>query len=140
MIRWLAILGAALCVLTPGQPARAQDTAEQAARKSAAAWLALVDQGKYVESWDAAAKLFQGGVSRQKWKEALSGVRAPLGKLVARTPKSAQSATSLPGAPDGKYVVIQFATSFEKKQDATETVTPMLEVDGSWKVSGYFIK
>jgi hypothetical protein len=47
---------------------------------------------------------------------------------------------SLPGAPDGEYVVIQFATSFENKKSAIETVTPMLDSDGEWRVSGYFIK
>ncbi len=48
--------------------------------------------------------------------------------------------TSLPGAPDGKYVVIQFKTSFENKKSATETITPMMDNDGKWRVSGYFIK
>ena len=53
---------------------------------------------------------------------------------------SAQHMTSLPGAPDGDYVVIQFKTSFANKKSAVETVTPMLEKDGVWRVSGYFIK
>jgi hypothetical protein len=48
--------------------------------------------------------------------------------------------TSLPGAPDGDYVVIQFVTSFGNKKSAIETVTPMLEKDGSWRVSGYYIR
>jgi hypothetical protein len=37
-------------------------------------------------------------------------------------------------------VVIQFNTRFENKAAAIETVTPMHEKDGSWRVSGYFIK
>jgi hypothetical protein len=123
-----------------GVSARADDKVETVARKSAESWLALVDQGKYGESWDAAAKLFQGAVSRDKWKEAIAGVRGPLGKLVSRRLKSAEAKTALPGAPDGKYVVIQFNTSFENKKAAVETVTPMQEPDGSWRVSGYFIK
>ena len=69
-----------------------------------------------------------------------SGVRAPLGKLVSRELASKQYATELPGAPDGEYVIIQFATSFENKKTAVETITPMLAPGGSWKVSGYFIK
>jgi len=48
--------------------------------------------------------------------------------------------TDLPNAPKGKYVVIQFKTSYRNKKDAIETVTPMKERDGGWKVSGYFIK
>ena len=125
--------------LTLGLPAWAADTDEVVATKNAAAWLVLVDQQKYGESWDAAAKLFQDTVARDMWKDALGAAREPLGKLVSRRLKSAESRTSPPGAPDGKYVIIQYDTSFEKKS-IVETVTPMQEADGSWKVSGYFIK
>jgi hypothetical protein len=47
---------------------------------------------------------------------------------------------TLPGAPDGESVVIQYDTQFEHKAHAVETVVPMRERDGSWKVSGYFVK
>ncbi|MEW6584469.1 MAG: DUF4019 domain-containing protein, partial [Nitrospirota bacterium] len=53
--------------------------------------------------------------------------------------KSKKYATSLPGAPDGEYVVIEFETSFENKKSAVETVTPMMD-SGKWRVSGYYIK
>jgi Protein of unknown function (DUF4019) len=46
---------------------------------------------------------------------------------------------SLPNAPAGEYVVIQYETQFEHKANAIETVTPLREKNGSWKVSGYFI-
>ncbi len=69
----------------------------------------------------------------------MRGVREPLGKVITRTLKSAEHRTSLPGAPDGDYVVIRFETAFENKQAAIETVTPMLEKDGSWRVAGYYI-
>ena len=63
-----------------------------------------------------------------------------MGKLISREVKSAVYESSLPGVPDGEYVVIQFETSFENKKSAIETVTPMLEKDGKWRVSGYYIK
>jgi hypothetical protein len=47
---------------------------------------------------------------------------------------------TLPGAPDGKYVVIQFESSFSNKKAAIETVTLMMDSDVKWRVSGYFIK
>ena len=47
---------------------------------------------------------------------------------------------SLPGAPDGKYVVIQYDTVFENKSSAVETIIPMADPDGAWRVSGYFIR
>ncbi len=57
-----------------------------------------------------------------------------------RTLKSATSTATLPGAPDGAYVVFQFTTSFEQKSAAVETVTAIREKDGTWHVGGYFVK
>ncbi len=79
-------------------------------------------------------------LTKEKWEQALEGVRPPLGKVLSRKVKSKQYATSLPGAPDGEYVVIQFETSFANKSTATETVTPMKDEDGKWRVSGYFVR
>jgi len=118
----------------------ANPTAEKAALTSADKWLALVDEGKYSRSWDQAAEYFRNAVTRDQWIASLKAVRAPLGKLVARKLKSKQYTKTLPGAPDGEYVVIQYETQFEKKNSAVETVTPMLEKDGQWRVSGYYIK
>ena len=42
--------------------------------------------------------------------------------------------------PKGEYVILQFESSFENKKFAVETVTPMIEKNGEWKVSGYYIK
>jgi hypothetical protein len=42
--------------------------------------------------------------------------------------------------PDGQYVVIQYKTAFENKKAGVETITPMLDKDKKWRVSGYFIK
>jgi len=83
---------------------------------------------------------FHAVLGKDKWKEMLEPVRTPLGKVVSRSLKSADYKTSLPGAPDGQYFVVQFNTSFQNKKEAVETVVPMLETDGSWRVSGYWIK
>ena len=72
-------------------------------------------------------------------RKRLSG-RGPLGKVLRRQLKSNQYTTSLPGAPDAQYVVIQFNTSFENKKAAIETITPMRDEDGLWWVSGYDIR
>ena len=102
--------------------------------------LGLIDGGKYGESWEEAAGYFRNAISKDKWEQAMKAGRVPLGALVSRVVKSKQYTTSVPGAPDGQYVVIQFSTSYENKGSAIETVTPMLDEDGSWRVSGYFIK
>jgi hypothetical protein len=114
--------------------------AETAAVGAAKAWLLLVDGEQYAESWEEAAQLFKGAVQKEQWIQTIQSVRKPIGKNILRELKSKQYATSLPGAPDGEYVVIQFSTAFENKKEAIETITPMLDTDGKWRVSGYYIK
>ena len=120
--------------------AQAQQKPEQLAQQSSDAWLALVDSGKYADSWQEASQLFKAAVTKEQWQNALRQTRDPLGKMLSRKLKSATYKTTLPGAPDGEYVVIQYESSFEHKQSAVETITPMLDKDGKWRVSGYFIK
>ena len=110
------------------------------AERAALEWLALIDQGDANASWSATASLFQRAVTAEQWAQSLGVARAPLGAVISRRLQSAKSATELPGAPDGHYVVFQFDSSFEHKRTATETVTPMRDADGSWRVSGYFVR
>jgi hypothetical protein len=118
----------------------ADQSKEKAAVHTAKAWLKLVDEGKYSESWDEAAQYFKNAVPREQWRNSLESFRNPLGGVLSRNLKSANYTKTLPGAPDGEYVVIQYETSFKNKQHATETITPMLDKDGKWRVSGYYIK
>lgn len=79
-------------------------------------------------------------VSKEDWKKSLSAVRAPIGALETREMAASNFSTTLPGAPDGEYVVFQFNSSFANKAAALETVTAMKDTDGAWRVAGYFIK
>ena len=107
---------------------------------AANAWLAIVDEGRYGDSWDQACEYFRDVVPKQQWERQAAGVRTPLGGVVSRKLDSANYTTQLPGAPDGEYVVIQYKTSFENKATAIETVTPMRDPDGTYRVSGYYIR
>lgn len=116
------------------------DAPDAKAVAAAKAWLALVDAGSYNESYDTAAALFKGALTQDAWAKALTASRTPLGAVQSRTLAATQSTTSLPGAPDGKYVVMQYRTVFAQKASALETLTVMLDKDGVWRVAGYFIK
>ena len=120
--------------------AQSQPKPEQVAQQSSDTWLALVDSGKYGQSWQESSHFFKAHVTREQWQSMLRASREPLGKMLSRKLKSATYTKMLPGAPDGEYVVIQYESSFEHKQSSVETVTPMLDKDGKWRVSGYFIK
>lgn len=134
-------LGLIFLFLVGGLAAHAADgDATNKAQNAAKSWLALVDAEKYGQSWDEAALLFRSAVMKAEWERAAKSARGPLGALQSRTFKSASYTRSLPGAPDGEYVVIQFDSRFANKASAVETVTPMRDKDGAWRVSGYYIK
>lgn len=131
-----ALLAGCLCA-NAGHAAISPDI--QAADTAARGWLALIDSNDFAASWQQAAALFKSSISQQQWLDALHGARTPLGKLQARTLQSAMPAHTLPGAPPGDYVVIQYRTRFDNRAEAIETVTPQREADGRWRVAGYFI-
>ena len=127
-------------VLAFSHVVEADRSAEEAAVSASQAWLALIDEGNYSGSWEEAAAYFKAAVLVEQWQRSMMAFRKPLGKLVSRKLRSKHYTKTLPGAPDGEYVVIQYETAFENKKSAIETITPMLDEDGKWRVSGYYIK
>ena len=117
----------------------ASDDKIRDADEAAGKWLALIDGRQYLDSWDQAASLFKQQVSADNWLQSISAARQPLGAMISRKLISATYATSLPGAPDGEYVVLQYQTTFKYKKSAVETVTPMLD-NKRWRVSGYYVR
>lgn len=112
---------------------------EHEAEKAALAWLSYVDDGDYAKSWEQAGQLLQQQVTLQEWQRAVTNARHPLGELKSRDSQVAQYVTSLPGAPDGEYVVLQFNSAFDNKAAAAETATVAFE-DNIWRVVGYFVR
>jgi hypothetical protein len=110
---------------------------EKAGRLTAQGWLVLLDRHDWGTAWDSSSALFHKNVPLPNWMDAIPKVREPLGALVDRQVVQAVYKTSLPGHPAGDYVTVIFASKFEKKADAQETVTTMLEPDGRWRVTGY---
>ncbi len=102
-------------------------------------WVGLVDTKRWDESWAVAGTLFKTQMPEPRWASTIQPVREPLGAVLSRTLKSITKATSLPGAPDGEYELVQYQTSFANKSAATETVVLSRETSG-WKVDGYFIR
>lgn len=119
--------------------APASDEKIAVAAQEAGKWLALVDGLQYEESWKRTAALFRQQVSAAQWLQAMAAARTPMGNMLSRKIMSSRYETSLPGAPDGEYVVLQFKTEFKNKKYSIETVTPMLD-NGQWRVSGYYVR
>ena len=118
----------------------AEDTFAPSATAAAETWLRQMDAGDYAGSWREASAYVQGAITEQAWVASLTRVRTPMGQRLSRQLKQVQHTQSMPGAPDGDYVVMQFDTHFEHKQAAVETVTFIQEKKGEWKAAGYYIK
>ena len=103
-----------------------QDQKIKAAQTVAESWLTLTDVNKTNETWDSASPLLQSAITKEQWQKSLQAARGPLGELKSRKLKTATFAKSMPGAPDGEYVVIQYETVFANKAAALETITPIL--------------
>ena len=115
-------------------------TAVAAAQLAARSWLSLVDAGRYAESWDSAAAAFRSAVTGPQWEEAVRKARGPLEPFGARKLLGAAFHSSLPNAPPGHYVILQYETEARGGQTVIETVTPMKDPDGAWRVSGYYVR
>jgi hypothetical protein len=140
-----AVLAAVFCALTicgPVSRCWAIDRAQAAKEATAAAeqWLKLVDEGKFNSSWLQASTYFRNDTTKADWKRRVSVWRSALGSVVSRKLRTVQYLTTMPGAPDGQYVMIQFDTTFTHKKSAEEIVVPMMDADGKWRVSEYSIR
>ena len=133
-VRMVALL--ALMIAVVGADVPAPDAGIAAAQ----AWLKLIDQHKYAQSWRDASSFFRSQISEDRWESRINEVRAPLGPLVSRKLGITEPTTSLPGAPDGHYLVLQYQSSFAQKHAAIETVVMMLDDDGHYRTTGYFIR
>jgi len=121
-----------------GQQNEAQAFKELAARVAAERWLAILDAGEYGKAWDQCAKAFRDKVTREQWVEGIPKTRGPLGAAKSRQADVSSYKSSLPGMPEGEYVTVRFATTFEKKDNAQELVTMVYE-GGAWRPLGYGI-
>jgi hypothetical protein len=130
----------ALGLMVAATVANAADQPDQAPAVAAAqAWVQLIDQGNYADSWDHGAPVFQAAVTAAQWAQQLHILREPLGKLLSRKLASAKYYTELPGVPDGHYWIIQMQSSFTNKQSCVETIT-LTQVGKDWKAAGYFVR
>lgn len=118
--------------LTPEEQKILADNAADALR-----WLALIDQGRYAESWDAASKTFQLTIKRDEWVKAEEKLRRPLGAVVSRTLLQQLPKQNPKGLPEGYYMVLVYQTDFANRPKANELVTMALESDGKWRVLTY---
>ncbi|HEX3125724.1 MAG TPA: DUF4019 domain-containing protein, partial [Thermoanaerobaculia bacterium] len=73
---------------------------------------------------------------QEKWVQTLTAAQQQLGKAANRQMTGRESRENIQGAPPGQYILVGYATDFERKPGLLETVTFIRE-DDTWKVIGY---
>lgn len=144
-IMFATAIAAILIFASAGTPEQGEDEVETMMEQSteaqaeALAFVRLVDAGAYTQSWESAGPMFKSAVTAEGWEAQVKPVREPLGSLVSRNLKGVEAPAALPGAPEGEYRLIMFATDYTEVQGTTETVV-MRKDAGQWGVVGYFIR
>jgi hypothetical protein len=129
---------AALLTFTAASPGMAQGARKNVATAAtpapddrARAWLVLVDDKNYTQSWTQSGAAFKNRQKADAWAKDELAKREPLGAVASRGLKSIDLSRNT-------VAVIRYDTVFAHKASAVETVTLAFE-NGSWVVTDYSV-
>lgn len=112
-----------------------QEQAAAAARR----YLALIDQGKYDETWNHAGPALQNMTNKFLWKNTLKLTHKAFGTPPSRELDGFGFTSQIEAdVPVGEYVLVQFKSP-SGNTTTTEKVV-MQKAAGSWKIIGYFVE
>jgi hypothetical protein len=121
----------------PGEDPHAAD--EQAAERQALGFLSYLDNGRFADSYAYTGMLIRTQLDRESFAAKVEKTRAGFGALQGREMIDASYTNSVPGAPEGQYVILHYHANFTNRPDEVETVT-LAFAKGYWRIVGYYIK
>ncbi len=139
-IHLVAIIAVSAIMFYPSFSKRIDPQVLTAGTEAAEDFLQLVDAEEFEQSWNSSSSLMREKIFLEVWNQQIPAMRSRVGKLNNRKQDNASFSDWAEDAPDGQYLTFKYASSFEKKAAAMETVILILEEDNRWRVAGYFIK
>lgn len=137
----MSLLLAALLVpaspiaILPGAGAAGTEAAAEATpARAAEAFLVLLDEGRWADSYAMTSAEFHRLNTLAVWTEVSQRVRPPLGEALTRD----VIANEYVPAPPMGYQMVKFRSRYANGADQTETLSLVRE-DGVWKVAGIVI-
>ena len=112
----------------------ARDTRLKAIAATLDAFLIMLNNGQYDQSFDAASEIFRSGVTKAAWANNLRKNRETLGKATDHQLQTIDTNTDLTSGK--KTYVVPVASKFEKGS-ATETITIVQDADNQYRVADY---
>ena len=114
---------------------------EDLAKQPAESWLALVDAGKYADSYRDAAESFKQRVSKGTMGIHRQGRACPAGtSAIKEIQKHHLLKRRYPARPTANMWSFNTIACSSTNNPPSKPSAPMLDKDGTWRVSGYFIK
>lgn len=102
-------------------------------------WIALIDAGRYFQSWQYAGDYFKQNIEAAAWNQVLQATRGELGGVASRELVAFGRKSSIEGMPDGDYLLLKFRTLFAEEEQRHELLF-LVEHRESLKVVGYYIQ
>lgn len=133
----LSVLAPAATIETVAgaEPAAAAAESEaEAAARAAEGFLALIDEGRWADSYAATGAEFRRLNTLKAWSDVSARLRPPLGQVLTRDITSNEY---VPAPPAG-YRLVKFRSAYAGGTAQTESVSLAWE-DGAWKVAGIVI-
>jgi DNA-binding CsgD family transcriptional regulator len=136
LIAALLTPAAPLAVLAPTAASTQQEAEPDAAAaaQAAEAFLTLIDQSRWAESYAATGAQFRALNTLERWTQVSEKVRPPLGKLLTRNIVANEF---VPAPPEG-YQLVKFASIYGNGTSQVESVSLAWE-EGAWRVVGIVI-
>jgi len=132
-----ALAGISCLLLVSGHFAMAAPEGyDDAARTAALAWIAQIDAGQYIQSYDSGCDAFHRKVTQDKWVLVLKAFRPEYGSVISRKEISQVYQENGVNGLDGECMVITYDTSFSRIKDGYEQVVLKLE-NGQWRGAAY---
>ena len=111
---------------------------EEAARNTAEQWLAKADAGDHAGNWAMTTPEFQVQIRKEDWVARQETFYQQLGRPTRRELLAAKYTASVPGTPEGEYVLIQYRRDARAGGPVLETLT-MKRSGEKWQTAGYWV-
>jgi hypothetical protein len=106
---------------------------------AAEAWLKMVDQGSYGNSWEAGELPLRLTMTRKEWISSMQAMRKSMGRPIERKVADIRLAQNPKNLSRGNYMVFIFQTSFSSGHLAREILTLQQGSDNQWRELTYLL-
>ena len=109
------------------------DETQREVVKSAEAYLAVMDEGRFGQLRDMLSSIAKRQTTREQMAQANQKFRDTFGKAQRRTLQRVQLYDEFSGMPEGRYAAVQYKSDFERQNGLWESLILNLDTDGQWR-------